>query len=334
MNWRPSDRIANEAARWVVLIDSEEFDAAAAARFKRWIARSDAHREAFVLTNSAWTDLDALPKLKAYPEIVALLEAGLDTPLEPKPQPVMGRRALLVGGGLVALGACIVGYNILAPGAAEAFETGIGEQRTVSLADGTEVVLNASSRLEVRMGARRRQARLVAGEAYFVIAPDAALPFVITTGHGAVEAASGEVLVKLLPEGARIGLISAEGRMARRGVIGDRDFVGVSAQSEIVLDDDGMAIATPPPDQLSRRMLWREGKLVFENTPLSEAAADIARQTGVRFVFADPALAALRVGGLIQLDDLEGFLMLLRENLGLSVERRGQDIVLSAGSAR
>lgn len=122
--------------------------------------------------------------------------------------------------------------------------------------------------------------------------------------------------------------------MARRGVIGDRDFVGVSAQSEIVLDDDGMAIATPPPDQLSRRMLWREGKLVFENTPLSEAAADIARQTGVRFVFADPALAALRVGGLIQLDDLEGFLMLLRENLGLSVERRGQDIVLSAGSAR
>lgn len=329
MKWRPSERIADEAARWVVLIDSADFDAAAAARFQRWIARSEAHGAAFLLASRTWDELDVLQKLKAYPAIAVLLEGGASASQKRLEQVTLGRRALLLGGAVAGVGACIVGYNLLAPGPAEAFETGIGEQRVITLADGTEVFLNAGTRLEARLGDGRRRMRIFAGEALFVVAP-AEAPFVIQTGQGAIEADSGEVLVKLLPDGVRVGLMSGGARMARRGLVGHGEFVAIGAQSEIVVDDDGMAVAAAPAEQLSRRTLWRQGMLVFDNIPLAEAAADVARQTGVRFVFVDQALAQKRVGGLIRHDHLEGFLTLLRENLSIRAERRGDEIHLSA----
>lgn len=332
MKWRRSDRLLDQAARWVVLIDSAEFDAAAAARFQKWISRSQDHRAVFLHTSKTWGDLDVLAKLKAYPVIAAFLEADPKTqrtaPREP--QFLRGRRALLLGGGVVAAGACIIGYNPLALGPAEAFETRVGEQRAVTLVDGTQVFLNAGTRLEARLSTRRREVRLVSGEALFVIAPDADAPFLVVTSRGAVEAASGEILVKLLPAGVRVGLMSQAAHMARRSLIGRDEPVAVEAHNEIVFNDAGMAIAAAPAEQLSRRVLWRQGMLAFEDTPLAEAAADVARQTGMRFTFADPALAELRVGGLIQRDDLQAFLQLLRENLAINAERRGDEILLSS----
>jgi len=331
MKWRRSERIADEAARWVVLIDSELFDAAAARRFKRWIARSDAHRPAFLLASRAWGELDGLQKLKAYPDIVALLEAGAG----PSPRPSAeasepDRRALLLGAGVAGAGLCVVGYIAVSPAAAETFATGVGEQREVDLADGTRVLLNASSRLEARIGDDRREARLLAGEALFTIADSNAGVFSIATPSGKIEAASGEVLVKLLPEGARVALLSDGARAMRRTWIGQSSPVAASANSEIVFGHDEVTVDASTAEQLARRTLWREGMLAFDDTPLFEAIADVTRQSGVEFVFADPALADLRIGGLVRADDLDAFLALLDHNLAIRAERRDGEIVLSS----
>ena len=74
--------------------------------------------------------------------------------------------------------------------------------------------------------------------------------------------------------------------------------------------------------------------LAFDNTTLAEAAADVTRQSGVSFVFADPALAQLRVGGFIRADDLDAFLALLRDNLAVSSERHGDEVTLFSMAAR
>lgn len=332
MKWRRSDRILDQAARWVVLIDSAAFNAAAAARFQTWIARSPDHRAAFLLTSKTWGHLDVLPKLKAYPAIAALLEAQSNTDHEETQAPagLLGRRTLILGGGAAAAGACILGYNVLAPGPAEAFETGVGEQRQVTLADGTLVVLNASTRMKARIGDDRREAQLLAGEALFTIAESSAGIFSIVTPSGEIEAASGEILVKLLPKGARVALLSDAARASRRTWIGQAGPVTASANSEILFERDEVAIDAATAEQLARRTLWREGMLAFDDTPLSEAVADVTRQSGVRFVFADPALADLRVGGLVRADDLDAFLALLRNNLAINAERRSGEITLSS----
>lgn len=198
------------------------------------------------------------------------------------------------------------------------------------MADGTRVLLNASSRLEARIREDRREARLTAGEALFTIAESRAGIFSIATPSGDIEAASGEILVKLLPEGARVALLSEGARASRRNWIGQGSVVAASAKSEIVFGRETMAVDAATTQQLARRTLWREGMLAFDDTPLSEAVADVTRQSGVRFAFADTALGELRVGGLVRADDLDAFLELLRNNLAINTERRDAEIVLSS----
>lgn len=312
-------RIGREAADWVVKFDGVEFDARDVAAFRRWLAKSDDHRAAFQLASRVWNQMDLLARLDAF-ELTA----------DDAPPSLSRRTALAASLGAGALAVGIGGYVAFSGGSAEAFETGVGEQREVNLADGTRVLLNASSRLETRIRDDRREARLLAGEALFTIAESSAGVFSIATPSGEIEAAGGEILVKLLPEGARIALLSDGARASRRTWIGQTSPVAAGVNSEIVIGREAVAVDASTPEQLARRTLWREGMLAFDNTPLSEAVADVTRQSGVRFAFADPALADLRVGGLVRADDLDAFLQLLRNNLAINSEQRDGEILLSS----
>ncbi|MEQ1810977.1 MAG: FecR domain-containing protein [Terricaulis sp.] len=293
-----------------------EFHASDVRAFRRWLARSDDHRAAFEHASATWNQLDLLSKLEAYP-----LPAKATTSVD---------RRVLLGGGAAAVAALGLGAYALSAGPAEAYETGVGEVREVTLADGSRVLLNASSRLEARISDERREARLVAGEALFTILESAAGLFTIATPSGAIEALAGEILVKLLPEGARVALLSDSGRASRRTWLGHSSPVAAGVNSAIVFGRADVAVDASTAEQLARRTLWREGMLAFEDTPLAEAVADVTRQSGVHFVFADPALAQLRVGGLVRADDLDAFLALLTNNLGVASERREGQIILRA----
>lgn len=308
-------RIGREAADWVVKFDGVEFDARDVRAFRRWLAKSEDHRAAFQLASRTWHKLDLLARLEAFD-----IPANDDAPM-------ISRRALAAGAGVVAVG--IGSYVALSSGNAEAFETGVGERREIDLADGTRVLLNASSRIEARIREDRREARVTAGEVLFTIAESGAGLFSIATPSGAIEAASGEILVKLLPEGARVALLSDGARASRRTWLGGSAPITADASSEIVFARETVEVDSVSADQLERRLSWRDGMLAFDNTTLAEAAADVTRQSGVSFVFANPALAELRVGGLIRADDLDAFLELLRNNLAVNSERRGDEITLT-----
>lgn len=312
-------RIGREAADWVVKFDGVEFDARDVAAFRRWLAKSEDHRAAFQLASRAWNQMDLLARLDAF-----------DLTADQAPSSLSRRTALAASLGAGALAVGVGGYVAFSGGSAEAFETGVGEQREVDLADGTQVLLNAGSRLEARIRDDRREARLLAGEALFTIAESNAGLFSIATPAGEIVAASGEVLVKLLPDGARVALLSDGARASRRTWIGQSSPIAAAANSEIVFRREDVVIDASTAERLSRRMLWREGMLAFDNTALAEAAADVTRQSGVRFIFADPTLGDLRVGGLIRAGDLNAFLALLRDNLAVNSDRDGDEITLSS----
>ncbi|MBY0566533.1 MAG: FecR domain-containing protein [Hyphomonadaceae bacterium] len=312
-------RIGREAADWVVRFDGVEFDARDVAAFRRWLAKSEDHRAAFQLASRAWNQMDLLARLDAF-----------DLTADDAPHSLSRRTAFAASLGVGALVVGVGSYVTFSGGPAEAFETGVGERREVDLADGTRVLLNASSRLQARIRADRREARLLAGEALFTIAASSAGVFSIATPSGEIEAAGGEILVKLLPEGARVALLSDGARASRRTWIGQTSPIAAGVNSEIVIGRENVAVDASTAEQLARRTLWREGMLAFDNTPLSEAVADVTRQSGVRFVFADPALADLRVGGLVRADDLDAFLDLLRDNLAVNAEQRDDEILLSS----
>jgi transmembrane sensor len=81
------------------------------------------------------------------------------------------------------------------------------------------------------------------------------------------------------------------------------------------------------PEQVSSQMAWREGAIIFDGQPLSEAVSEIERYTDARIIVSDPATAGLRVGGRFRTNDMQGFLEGLQSALPVSI-RRGLDGVV------
>ncbi len=345
MDWGPRARIEREASKWVVLIDSSDLDGPAAAQFRHWLAKSPDHRRAFQKASRIWSDLDQLSRLRRHPEIRALLAAADDEAAAAAAGrnrasaagigghgTGLDRRAMLAGAGVGALALGAGGYLLAGAANAQSFETGVGERRDVTLKDGTTISLNADTRVEAHVSTRSRGARIARGEALFAIAgDDDAVAFEISAPGAGVEAARGQVLVKVLSNGVRISLMSGAARAYQRGFFASAAQVELSARSELEFASGAINVTNADDPLLAQRTLWREGRLVFDNTRLEEAVEDVSRQTGAQFAFDDPALAELRIGGVIDAQDLEGFLAMLRLNLAIEVQRdRGGIIVLSA----
>src|SRR5690606_33189612 len=93
----------------------------------------------------------------------------------------------------------------------QAYATGVGEQRTLRLADGSQVVLDTNSRVEVRLRSDRRSVILISGQAFFDVEGDPARPFIVAAGDTPVTAVGTRFDVRKLGQGAKVTLI--EGRV-------------------------------------------------------------------------------------------------------------------------
>lgn len=312
-------KIGHEAAKWVVKFDGVDFNASHVRAFRRWLDRSPGHRAAFERASKTWNQLDLLAKLEAAP-LPALAPAGLS------------RRALIGG----TAGAVVAGAGAIAFFAAEpalAYETTTGEMRELVLPDGTQALLGADTRIEARINADRRSVRVLRGEALFSIAQRGDDPLSITAPSGGVDALHGEVLVKVLPEGSRVSLLS-QAAQTWRGNLRARQMSGAAAaQTEIEFGSANPRVSQLDAPTLTRRLAWRDGRLAFDNAPLAEAVADVSRQTGAQFVFAEPSLRDRRIVGLIDARNLDAFLGLLRENLRLETRVRPDGTIELASAA-
>ncbi|HEY2356726.1 MAG TPA: FecR domain-containing protein [Phenylobacterium sp.] len=95
------------------------------------------------------------------------------------------RRAWLAAGGLAAaatIAFAVLPASVFLPAATQTFETAKGEHRSIKLADGSTLELNAGSRLSVTLGAYSRRVVMDEGEAVFDVAPDKPRPLIIAVG--------------------------------------------------------------------------------------------------------------------------------------------------------
>jgi transmembrane sensor len=101
----------------------------------------------------------------------------------------------------------------------------------------------------------------------------------------------------------------------------------VSAGERFSTGSADYAVMPISPAQLSSELAWREGAIVFDSEPLSEAIVEIERYTDAKILVSDPNVAGLRVGGRFRTDDLQGFLDGLQTALPVTVRHDGDGIV-------
>ncbi len=78
-----------------------------------------------------------------------------------------------------------------------------------------------------------------------------------------------------------------------------------------------------------KRQAWRRGMLIFDRTTLADAAAEFNRYNDTKLVIADRSIAKQTIGGKFSTADVSGFVEIMQQLMGLRVEHRGRDFVIS-----
>jgi transmembrane sensor len=278
---RSRDVILAEAARWHIDqqggLTGDQDEA-----LSRWLTADPQHAVAFAEVSRTW---DLTGALAGEAPLIATEVAARS--IHPMRWLAAAAVAAFLAGG--------IGYLTMQP---QHYATAVGEIRSVSLADGSNVTLNTASELEVSFTRNRRNVRLLHGEAIFQVAKDHTRPFVVMANgasmqavgtvfdvrddHGAVELTVSQGIVTFQPSrtaipGYRISLVKAG--------YGARTSAGSAATFRVSSDD------------LEQRTLWQTGMLKFSGKPLEQVVDELNRYRASQIVVADDRIAAIPIGG-------------------------------------
>ncbi len=297
--------ILDEAAGWLVQWQSGAMREADHAALLRWRERSPDHE-------AAWRRAEAM--LATFQQVPAGL--GRAT-LARRPT---GRRRQVLGAGLLLLAApaAWLGWRQDAWQTVTAdLRTGTGERRSVSLADGTQVDLNAQTALDVRYTPTLRELVLIAGDILVDTRPDSAVPprpFLVQTPHGSVRALGTRFSVNERGQHTRVEV--TQGAVVLQPTAGGTP-VTVTAGDQAVMDTGAVSLPRPHGGAIAT---WRDGMLLARSMPLGDVITALAAyQRGV--LRCDPEVAHLVVSGALPLDDVSASLRLLTQTLPVEVVR-------------
>jgi transmembrane sensor len=253
------------------------------------------------------------------------------------------RRQLIAAAVIGALvGVTLMWWSII--GEPLNYGTGVGEQRLISLTDGSTVTLNARSRLRVAFTADSRTVELLEGQAFFHVAKNAVRPFVVLSSDTAVRAVGTQFDVNRSNGGTTVTVL--EGRVAvypeqldgkrGRGDAPSRSVavpptpgdgarsVMLTAGERVHVVDGGAPVQPVHVDAVSATA-WREGKIVLESATLSEVAAEFNRFNVRQVTAEDHGPTPLRLSGIFATDS-EFLIEYLRERPDITVSETDQTV--------
>jgi transmembrane sensor len=204
------------------------------------------------------------------------------------------------------------------------YTTSIGEQRLVVLEDGTRVSLNTNTELTFKNGAIRKIV-LIKGEGYFDVAHDPKHPFVVETPAGTARAVGTEYSVRLNNDTTLVTVIEGLVAVAGTNTISHTSKLG--AGESISLLSDGTPTQVEQVDTTEIRY-WREGKVYFKNKRLDTSVAEFNRYLDRKLVIGNRELNELHIGGVFQINDVDGFLFALDELFDIETIESPNAIVL------
>ena len=321
--------IDDQAVAWVTRRYCGRTSPADEAAFQAWHDTDPRHAGAYLRAEAAWVLLDRAQVLSHGDADTASELIRPATPIYARHRPGLSRRAVLTGAVAAAFAAVAsVGLLLRRP----AFATARGELRKVPLADRTLAAINTDSRIEeVAMTPRRRDVHLVRGEAWFEVAKNPDAPFTVSAGDVRVRAVGTAFSVRRREGGADI--LVTEGKVETWSVRSPDKRLSLTAGDKAYVTDSGPQAAAFQPDEVTRRLAWRERRIILHEESLGEAAAEFNRYNNQQIVVADAALASLKLVGGFDVDQPEQFARSVHAVSGAPVSIRQDRIIIGTLSA-
>ncbi|MDT4291075.1 FecR family protein [Methylomonas sp. MO1] len=321
-----AERLLEQACAWLSQLHSGEFSTSAQQELNAWRAADSTHEQAWQRAEKLWAGLGQLRGRRVIPGAQPLSGEGgwqahdegvrVSRPVAKLDSRLRGndglrslkgrvntrtrsRRSLTLAVACCALLA--VTLTALYPPAfwRADYLTGKGEQRTVTLADGSRVMLNTATALAIHFDDNVRRVELLTGEAFFEVAKNPQRPFVVSSAGSEVRAVGTAFSVQRQSAQTQVELV--EGIVEIQDAQQHRERL-TAGQSALI---SGHAIALQAAKRPENMALWRDGYLEFDGLPLHQAVAQINQYRPGRVVLLNPALADKRISGLFRLDALD-----------------------------
>ncbi|RAK52625.1 FecR family protein [Phenylobacterium deserti] len=313
---RAPARARDEAARWFARLSRVSVRTDDLKAFRAW-RQAPENAAAYAEVEAAWTQAGALA---ADPELAAATAAAFQ-----RRPAVAGRRprarrpgALPIAGAVLALAVAAGGLLVLRSPQQPRFETRVGEQRVVTLPDGSRLRLNTDSEVQLAFTAGERRVRLRRGQAVFEAAKDPSRPFVVDAGLAEVRALGTRFDVWRAPGSVRIALLDGKVEVAPSATDPAARTAVLAPGQQLTATASGLSAPGPADPAVAG---WTTGRLTFRNTPLSTAVAEVNRYSSGKLTLAAPNLAHRPVSGVFDAGDTDAFVSAVTSLYDLEAER-------------
>jgi len=381
-------QIYEEACSWFVDMRARDVDAAARQRFDAWIRKSPEHLRAYLEITELWQDASQLEFGGIGQDMNALVARAIEEKGEnviPFEVAAAGVRTGDAGerNGAIAAQATdaqalnsrsmtrrvAIAASLLFFACATAFYawyqfyrapiyyTSVGEQRVISLEDGSSVKLNTRSRIRVHFTDQGRDIDLLQGQALFQVAKDPSRPFTVRIDDFKVRAVGTQFDVYRKESGATITVIEGHvvvgsdlpanvssgsavripavkveptGSSASVSVVpGAGSSTHLSAGQQVTVAFNADEPLKPQPASVDTATAWTQQKLVFRASSLPEVAQEFNRYNKRQLVIADAELASFRISGVYSSTDPALLLTFLRGQPGIRVRETESSFVVT-----
>ncbi len=304
------------AAIWRMRRAAPDWSAADAQAFEAWLAQDELNARAFERTGQVWGLMD---DNAATPEVMRVRRDALHRAQRTAKGRLvrwqgrmvrLPRRGAMAAAAALLLVACVGGLVWSQQGAI--YETSRNERRVVTLEDGSRLSLDAATRVSVKYSKDARRLRLLEGQARFDVAHNAARPFSVQARDKTVVATGTAFNIDIFGTAARVTLI--EGHVIVLPVHAEAS-AAASKPKPIELSMGQQLISAPdrPPVvvagiDLKAATAWQQGKLMFDNEPLSQAVVQVNRYSDRKIVIGDAAAGRVPVSGAFDAGNTRAFL--------------------------
>src|SRR5258708_30511297 len=315
-----SEEVRAEAAAWIARLHDERRSPDVETDFQEWLVESDKHRRAFNRMTQVWEQTGKI-QMRARAHVSATRR---------------GRSRFSPWAATLAATLVLVVITAVHYWRDNTVTTAVGQQEVRVLRDGTRVVLNTDTRIEVNYDEHMRRVRLIRGEAWFDVAKRPTWPFLVSLRDQEIRALGTSFIVRH-DNDHDLSVTLVDGRISVAPVAGNGEAppqapqVLVPGQRLVISRHHAPAMDRP---ELSRLTAWERGRVEFDDTPLEDATTEMNRYTTTRVIVPDTEVAQLRVGGVFRAGDSDEFVKIVTAAFGLRAERNGGDIVLSRSTTQ
>jgi transmembrane sensor len=374
-------QIYDTASDWLIRHRSSTLDEAEKRAFDAWLRKSPEHIRAYLEMSSIWEDVSSLnPGWNAsadelitraradsnvfsleVPESGASLEvpgSGVSGVSAQSPYPRNSRPRLRIFALAASVLIATAGLSAWYLTQRNTYSTGIGEQRTIALEDGSTLELNSRSRVKIQFTEHERDVQLLTGQALFRVAKDHTRPFVVNSNGTRVRAVGTQFDVYKKQTGTIVTVVegrvavlsdisgppsplthreSSEAESASNSLLtatSDPDTANSPRRQAIFLAAGEQltvtptAAASPKPANIDAATAWTQQKLVFDYAPLTEVAEEFNRYN-TRQLIADRDLEQFHINGVFSSADPSLLLRFLRAQPAIEVTETDREIRIS-----